>query len=129
MENEIQDKELLELESLITDGINTKIPITITFPLANGDVKEFGAMIRPLTNYEWNNAVRLSMNAHNKTTSEIEIVKMALYTKNGDEFPNSLITQFPTGIISTISKEIARVSGVKMNSEENIELMQKMMGF
>ena len=127
LEDEIErlseDTELFELESLITDGVNAKIPVTVEY-----QGKKFGAMIRPLNNIEWNNATRKALK--DKTTSnEVELVKLALYKKDGADFPNDVVEKLPTGIVNELMKEISRISGVKINNKENIEMMKEIMGF
>lgn len=118
-----EDEEIFDLESLITDGVDAKVPISIEI---NG--KKYGAMIKPLNNIQWNNATRKALNNYS-TTNEIEIVKQALYNKNGDEFPEDVIDKFPTGVVVQIFREIAKISGVELNSEENVKLMKELMGF
>lgn len=116
-----------DLESLIVDGVEAKIPIVIEFP-RNGQTVKASAMIRPLTNYEWNNATRLSR-AGETTTNEVELVKQALYTKDGKEFPEELVEKIPAGVIVELVKEIAKVSGINLTSKENLEMARQMMGF
>ena len=55
----VNPEEIFNLESLITDGADARVPIEIDFPTKNGK-KKAAAMIRPLTNVEWNNALRIS---------------------------------------------------------------------
>lgn len=117
------DLEIYELEQLITNGIEEKVPIEINY---NG--QEFGAMIRPLTSIEWNNATTKA-NRNPQTNIEVELLKLALYNKDGTEFNKELIPKLPAGVSSTIMKEIANISGVNFNSEENVKLIRKIMGF
>ena len=118
-----EDTELFDLESLITDGVDAKIPVAIEY-----QGKTFGAMIRPLNNIEWNNATRKALKNDN-TSNEVEIVKKALYKKDGSEFPADVVEKLPTGIVNELMKEISRISGVKLNTKENMELMKELMGF
>ena len=122
---QLTDKEIevLELEQLITNGIDEKVPIEITYK-----GKEFGAMIRPLTSVEWNDATVIG-NGNPNTNTEIELLKISLYNKDGTEFPKELISKLPAGVTSSIMKEVARISGVNIDSEENIKLVRKIMGF
>ena len=122
------DEEIFDLESLITDGVDAKVPIVISFP-KHGETVKAGAMIRPLSIVEWNNATRLNRRPNENTTNELELVKKALYTKNGDKFPDELIDKFPTGVVVALVKEIARISGVELNSKENIQMAKELMGF
>lgn len=125
-----EEEEIFDLESLVTDGADAKIPIVIKYP-KDGKTVKAGALIRPLTNVEWNNATRLSRNQKlvTKTTNEIELVKMALYTRNDEQFPAKAVEALPNGVILELVKQIAHISGVEINSEENIKLAKEMMGF
>lgn len=122
------EEEIFDLESLITDGVDAKIPIVIEFP-KDGKMVKAGAMIRPLTIVEWNNATRLQRRPSENTTNEIELVKKALYTRKGEEFPPDLVDKFPTGVVLELVKQIARISGVELNSKENIKMAKELMGF
>ena len=119
----LEDEEILDLESLILDGADAKIPIEVKYK-----DRRFGAMIRPLTNVEWNNAYRKAFK-NNKTSNEVELLKIGLYKKNGDQFPADSVEKLPTGIVNELIKEIARISGIELNTRENKELAIKMMGF
>lgn len=118
-----EDLEVFELEQLITNGVEEKIPIEIKYKN-----QTFGALIRPLNSIEWNNAVSRANNRKD-TNMEAELLKIGLYNKDGTPFNPELIPKLPAGISSTIMKEIAKVSGVNFNSEENVQLVRKIMGF
>lgn len=118
-----EELEVFELESLITNGIEEKVPIEITY-----QNKTFGAMLRPLTSVEWNNATTKANNTLN-TNVEVELLKIGLYNKDGTPFPKELISKLPAGISSQLMKELGRISGVNFDSEENIKLVRKIMGF
>lgn len=133
MEEELQnlqaDDEIFDLESLVTDGKDARIPIVIEYPRKDGKIVKAGAMIRPLTNVEWNNATRLRRNPKDNTTNEIELVKKALYTRDGEQFPPDLVMCIPNGVILELVKQIAKISGVDLKSKENIQMAKEMMGF
>lgn len=124
------EEEIFDLESLITDGADAKIPIVLKYP-KNGKTVKAGALIRPLTNVEWNNATRISRSGNNasKTTNEVELVKQALYTRKGEPFPPKLVEDMPNGVVMELVNQIAVISGVELNSEENIRLAKEIMGF
>ena len=124
-----ENEQVFELDQLITDGAEAKIPITISYPQPNGEIVKAGAMIKPLTNVEWNNATRLKRKDNDTTTNEIELVKKALYTKDGEKFPPELVPKLPNGVIMELMKEVARVSGVELNNKENLKLVKELMGF
>lgn len=123
LEELANEQDLGSLESLIIDGAESRIPITIEY---NG--KEFGAFIRPLTNREWNEATMIGIRSE-YTTSEIELCKLGLYNKEGEHFPNEVIEKLPGGIVNTISRQIADISGVELNSKENTKILKEFMGF
>lgn len=119
----LNEEELFDLESLITEGANAKVPVKISY----GD-KSFGATLRPLTNVEWNNATRKSMKNVN-TTSELELLKVGLTSKDDKPIPVDILVQLPTGVITELAKKLADISGVKLDKKENIELAKTLMGF
>ena len=98
----LSDDEVFDLESLITDGTDAKVPITIKFPTRDGRTVKAAAMIRPLNSVEWNNSTRLNRSKSEKTTNEIELLKKALYTKDGKPFPKDLIEKIPAGVVLEI---------------------------
>ena len=59
----------------------------------------------------------------------LELVKKALYTRKGEPFPQELVEKFPTGVVVALVKEIAKISGVNLNSKENIQMAKELMGF
>lgn len=121
-----EEEVIYDLESLILDGVDSKIPIVIDFPTSTG-IKKVGALIKPLTAVEWNNAIRLA-NKLKDSTSEIEIVKIGLFSKDGEAFSYDLIMKMPSGVVKDIFYKIADVSGVKF-SEQEIGILEAMMGF
>lgn len=126
IENLSQEEELYDLETLILDGVDAKIPIIIDFPTKDG-IKKVGAMIKPLTAVEWNNAVRLSQKIKD-STSELEIVKLGLFDKNGEPFNYDLLLKMPNGVVKDIFYQIADISGVKF-TEQEIGILENIMGF
>ena len=123
----LSEEEIFNLESLIVDGADAKIPITIKFPRADGSMVKAAAMIRPLTNIEWNNCIRLNRTPNDKTTNEVELLKKALYTKEGDQFPPHLVEKLPNGVVLELVNKLAKIRGV--NVEENMKMAKVMMGF
>lgn len=117
------DEEIFDLESLIVDGTNAKVPVEINY-----DNKKFGAILKPLTNVEWNNASRVGFKNH-KTTTELELLKKGLFTRNDEPFPEKVLVKLPQGVVNALFKELARISGVELNTEENMELAKRLMDF
>lgn len=119
-----EEEEVFNLESLITDGADARIPIEIDFPTKNGK-KKAAAMIRPLTNVEWNNALRIARKNFT-TTNEIELLKMALYTKEGEPFPKELVEKLPNGVVMKLVQTLGEISGIEV-TEENMKMAKEML--
>ena len=126
--NLANDEEIFDLESLVTDGADARIPITVEYPRKDGSMASAGAMIRPLTNVEWNNATRLSRKGTG-TTNEVELVKIGLYTKKGEQFPPELVEKLPAGLILKLVEELARVSGIDLYNKRNLKIAKTLMDF
>ena len=126
----LNNDEVFDLEALITDGADARVPVKITFPKQEPDgtirMVQAGAMIRPLTNLEWNNAVRKKKQGLS-TTDEVELLKMALYTMKGEQMPSEVVEKIPNGVTIELVKEVARISGVDI--EANLRLARDIVGF
>ena len=119
-----EEEEIFNLESLITDGADARIPIEIDFPTKQGK-KKAAAMLRPLTNLEWNNAARKSRKNHT-TTNEVELLKTALYTKDGEPFPKELVEKLPNGVVIKLVQILGEISGIEV-TKENIKMAKEML--
>ena len=124
-----EDEEIFDLETLITGGTENKIPITISYPKEDGGKVKAAAMIRPVTAIEWNNAVRRGMNKNMLSSPDLELLKKALYTKNGDPFPLDLVEKLPAGVVTAISRKISDISGIEVDKEAAEKVLEKMAGF
>lgn len=127
LQEDSDNREVIDLEDLLLEGIEAKIPIVIDFPMPDGTFKKVGAMIRPLTASEWNTC-SLKLARQGKSMAE-EVVKLGLLDKEGKNIPKRLIEQLPSGVTTAIFEEIAKASGIKQNKEEQLELVKEMMGF
>ena len=125
------DEEVYDLESLILDGIDKRVPIKIVYPSTDGQPpKSTTAQIRPVTSVEWNNAMNIGFDKNNKdTNADIEILKVALYNKEGEPFDKTAIKYMPTGVASEISRKIGEISGIRVSQEDQMMVVSKMMGF
>lgn len=121
------DDEIFDLESLITDGADARFPITIQFPKGDSHVMA-AAMIRPLTSVELNNLSRKAR-GNNVSNFGVELLKLALYTKNGDEFPVDLLDKIPAGVVNELCNKVYEISGITIDKNENLKLARQMMGF
>lgn len=119
-----EEEEIFNLESLITDGADARVPIEIKFPTKTG-TKRAAAMIRPLTNVEWNNAIRIARKNFT-TTNEIELLKIALYTKDGEPFPKELVEKIPNGVVIKLVQILSEISGIEI-TEENMKMAKEML--
>ena len=119
-------QELFDLETLILEGAETRIPITFDFPTKNGIVQT-SAMIRPVTNREWNNAITMARSDLPRFT--VLILQKGLLTCNGDELSEELLGKIPQGVADQLVIQIQDLSGIKQNKEEQYELTKELMGF
>jgi len=117
------DNEILDLESLIRDGIDNRTPITVELP----DGRMGSAIIRPLSSQEWNTCVNMYLKT--KRSLELGIVEKGLLDTNEEPFPKELIGILPSGTVTDIFLEIQKISGVKRNKEEEKELTKQIFDF
>ena len=128
---QLNDEEVFDLETLITDGKDARFPVKFKFPKQQEDgtykLVNAKALLRPLTNIEWNNASRFKRSPNDKTTNEVELLKKALYTTEGKQMPPELVEAIPNGVVLTLVTKVAEISGVDV--DENMKLAKEMMGF
>lgn len=128
---EIDTKEL-DLESLIVDGANARIPIEVEFPIYHEDgtltYETRGAVIKPLKSHELTNASQIGLRLDDSDVNT-EIVKAGLCRKDGSAYPPGVIESFPAGVISALANKILDVSGVKPDKKAAEEYMKMIAGF
>lgn len=128
---EIDTKEL-DLESLIVDGANARIPIEVEFPIYHEDgtmtYETRGAVIRPLKSHELTNASQIGLRLDDSDVNT-EIVKAGLCRKDGSSYPPGVVESFPAGVISALANKILDVSGVKPDKKATEEYMKMIAGF
>lgn len=125
------NEDALELEELIIQGTKATIPIIINYPVYNGETIEYkpvSAFIKPITSPQYNNAYRKGLSNKN-TSPQIEITKIGLYNKNMEHFKPELVEQMAGGVVGLIATQIMDVSGIKINNDEAVELVKKVMDF
>lgn len=110
-------QELFDLETLITEGIDARVPIEIEFP--NG--KKAAAMIRPLNANEFK-----TIYDGDASNILISILEKSLMNKNGEALPRSLIEAMPIGLPAKIIKQIFEISGVETTEEDTNELINNL---
>lgn len=128
---EIDTKEL-DLESLIVDGANARIPIEVEFPIYHEDgtltYETRGAVIKPLKSHELTNASQIGLRLDDSDVNT-EIVKAGLCRKDGLAYPPEVVESFPAGVISALANKILDVSGVKPDKKAAEEYMKMIAGF
>ena len=122
-----KEPEIFELDQIITEGVNAKIPFTFIYP--NTD-KKVGVLIRPLSTNKYQKAILKSKKL--KTNFLVELAKLGVYKMDESKFPEELITKLPAGIVTMITNEINRISGVELvdeSGEAQQQLFEDLMGF
>ena len=110
-------QELFDLETLITEGIDARVPIEIEFPYG----KYAAAMISPLNANEFK-----TIYDGDASNILISILEKSLMNKNGDALPRSLIEAMPIGLPAKIIKQIFEISGVETTEEDTNELINNL---
>lgn len=122
-----QEDEIFELDQIITEGTNAKIPFTFIYP---NTTKKVGVLIRPLSTNEYQNAILKSKRLKNNLL--IELAKLGVYKLDESKFPENLLLELPAGVITKITNEINRISGVElMDASEDAQqqIFDDLMGF
>ena len=100
-----QEEELFDLETLITEGVGSRVPIEIEFP----DGRKAAAIIRPISTSEFQTIYH-----GNAATILVNILDLALMNKNGEPLPRSLVEDMPLGLPIKIVKQIFAISGIEI---------------
>lgn len=116
------DRELFELDALITDGTDNFIPVQFEYP---GTDKIVGVYIRPITTTELTNATRGG--GSNIFTN---VLTVALYNQQKEHFSEEFLGKIPAGVAVELYKKIAEVSGIPTEDKElEKKQLDKLMGF
>ena len=127
LEHLSQETEIFELDQVISEGVNAKIPFTFTYPNTN---RKVGVLVRPLSTNEYQRAILSSKKL--KTNFLIELAKLGVYRMDESKFPEELIMELPAGVITMITNEINRISGVELvdgSEEVQQQIFDDLMGF
>lgn len=116
------DEEFFDLETLITEGIDAREPITIEFP--NGNRAK--ALIRPVLAEDLK---IIGFNFNNPFAVMTEILKIALFNSNGEPLPEKLVDGLPAGLPIKIAQEIFKISGIETNPEDAGQLKDDLESF
>ena len=125
------DLEMFELENLITDGADARIPLEVNFPVYKDGkmtTKKYGVIIRPITSAELNNATKIGLKDNNSDVNT-EMVKKEILTKNNQNYPTKKKKKLPVGVINELATKICEVSGIQQTDQDNSKLIKEMMGF
>ena len=117
-----KEEEYFDLEELITEGTDAKVPITIEFP----DGRKSKALIKPLLAEDMK---KVSFNQVNPYKMMITVLKMCLLNSKGEPLPNGLINALPANLPMEICEEIFKISGIETNPEDAGQLKQYLESF
>ena len=120
-------QDIVNIEDLILDGSEVNVPITFDLPTIKGLIK-VSAMIRPLTTPEWETATNKSIKNNNQGFT-LEILRKGLLNSDGEELDKNIINKMPIGVVNELYLQIADISGVKEDKEEQYRLTKELMGF
>ena len=112
-----QDDELFDLETLITEGVDARVPIEIEFP--NG--KKAQALIKPISTGEF-------QTIYTRDTSNllVNVLGAGLMNKNGEPLPRNLIEAMPIGLPAKITQQIFEISGIETDPEDAEALKEEL---
>jgi hypothetical protein len=131
LKNLSEEDEVFDLERLIVDGADARIPVEVEFPIyKDGELtyKKYGVMIKPLKSAELSNATQIGLKDKSSDVNT-EIVKLGLCKKTGELYPEDFIEKLPAGVVNKLCEKICEVSGIRQDKERNDELIREMMGF
>lgn len=124
IEKEIQENaKVMNLESLITGGIDAIIPITISYM-----GQDFSANIRPINAIENNEVTQKYINKRESVI--LNTVKKCLLKDDGKNYTIAELEKIPVGIIQNIYNKIQEISGIEnTSSEDDMKMIRELMGF
>ena len=117
-----KEEEYFDLEMLITEGTDAKVPITIEFP--NG--KKAKALIKPVLAEDLK---IIGFNFDNPFAVMTEVLKISLFNSNGEPLPEKMIDGLPAGLPIKISTEIFKISGIETNPENTQQMKEDLESF
>lgn len=124
IEKEIRENaKVMNLESLITGGIDAVIPITITYM-----GQDFSANIRPINAIENNEVTQKYINKRESVI--LNTVKKCLLKDDGKNYTIAELEKIPAGVIQNIYNKIQEISGIEnTTSEDDMKMIRELMGF
>ena len=112
-----KDDEFFDLETLITEGVDARVPIEIEFP--NG--KKAQALIKPISTGEFGSIYR-----GNAGKILINVLHHSLMNTKGEPLKSSLIEAMPVGLPKKIIEEIFKISGIETNPDDAEKLKDEL---
>ena len=112
-----QNNELFDLETLITEGVDARVPIEIEFP----DGRKAQALIKPISTGEF-------QTIYTSDASEllVNVLEAGLMNKNGDPLPKNLLESMPIGLPAKITQQIFEISGIKTDNGDLQKTVDKL---
>ena len=109
--------EFFDLETLITEGVDARVPIEVEFP--NG--KKAQALIKPISTGEF-------QSIYNGNAAEllVNVLSHSLMTKEGKSLSPTLIEAMPVGLPAKIVEQIFEISGIETNPEDAEKLKEEL---
>jgi len=109
--------EFFDLETLITEGVDARVPIEVEFP--NG--KKAQALIKPISTGEF-------QSIYNGNVAEllINVLSHSLMTKEGKSLSPTLIEAMPVGLPAKIVEQVFKISGIETNPEDAEKLKEEL---
>ena len=114
MANPKIEVEETNLEDLILLGEDKKIKIVIEYPTEDGRRVKAKALVKQLTLREMEN---LKINQDNVLETNIQLLKRALFTHDGENFTEDMILSLPMGVVNALSEKIMELSGVRTDKQ------------
>ena len=107
--NNNNDDTFFDLETLITEGTESRVPIEIEFP----DGRKAQALIRPITTGEF-------QTIYNGDAKElmVNVLSSALMNKEGKYLERGLIEKMPVGLPAKIVQQVFEISGIEVNIDD-----------
>lgn len=116
------EEEYYDLETLITEGTNAKVPITIEFP--NG--KKAKALIKPILAEDLK---LMNFDFDKPFDMVVEILKMCLFNSKGKQLSEKFIDGLPAGLPMEIGGEVFKISGIEVNPNNAGQLKEDLESF
>lgn len=109
--------EETNLEDLILLGEDKKVTVVIEYPTDTGGRVKAKALIKQLTLRELDD---LKISQNNVLETNVQLLKKALFTSNGENFTEEMILSLPMGVVNALSDKIMELSGVNTDNTQRL---------